>query len=113
MILANGLNKMSTRQRYNLTAIIYDKRGRALSIGKNSYVKTSTHMAEHARLVGQPHKIYLHAEVAAILKCQDLSKAHRIKVFRFHKDGSEANAAPCEVCRSAIAAAKIRYIEHT
>lgn len=104
---------MSTRQRQDLTALIYDKRGRVLSIGKNSYVKTNTHMAEHARLVGQPEKIYLHAEVAAILKCKDLSRAWRIKVFRFFKDGTEANAAPCAVCRSAISATQIRYIEHT
>lgn len=104
---------MSTRQRQDMTALIYDKRGRVLSIGKNSYVKTSTHMSHHARLVGQPEKIYLHAEVAAILKCKDLSRAWRIKVFRFFKDGEPANAAPCAVCRSAIAATSIRYIEHT
>jgi len=104
---------MSQRQRQDMTAVIYDKRGRVLSIGKNSYVKTSTHMAHHARLVGEPSKIYLHAEVAAILKCKELDRAYRIKVFRFYKDGSEANAAPCAVCRSAIAATNIRLIEHT
>ena len=96
-----------------LTAIIYDKRGRVLSIGKNDFIKTHPLQKKHAVQVGQPYKEFLHAEVAAIIKCRDLSKAHKIKVFRFGADGNPALAKPCAICCSAIEAAGIKYIEHT
>lgn len=100
-------------KKFSVTAIIYDKRGRVLSVGSNSYVKTHPMMADHARRAGEPYKIYLHAEVHAITRCQDLSKAHRIAIFRYLEDGSPAMARPCCVCQSAIAAAGIKIIEHT
>lgn len=100
-------------RKFNVTAIIYDKRGRVLSIGKNSYVKTHPMQADHARRAGEPEKVYIHAEVASIVKCKDLSKAHTIAVFRYHEDGSPAKARPCCICQSAIRAAGIKFVEHT
>lgn len=99
--------------RHTVTAIIYDKRGRVLSIGKNNYLKTHTHQAKHAALVGEPYKRFLHAEIHAITRCRDLSKAYKISVFRYHRDGTPALAAPCAVCMSAIRESGIPVIEHT
>lgn len=99
--------------RHDVTAIIYDKRGRVLSVGKNNYVKTHTLQAHHARLVGEPYRQYLHAEIHAITRCPNLRRAHRIVVYRYHKNGQPAPAAPCAICRSAIAAAGIPVVEHT
>jgi len=96
-----------------LTAIIYDKRGRVLSIGKNSYIKTHPLQAKYANKVGLPEKQYLHAEIAAIVRCRDLTKAHRIEVLRVGRNGSLLLAKPCPVCQTAIEAAGIRNIEHT
>lgn len=98
---------------YEITAIIYSKRKEILSIGKNSYVKTHPVQAKYAKKVGEPNKVYLHAEIHAILRCKDLSKAHSIKIFRFLDDGTPANAKPCKVCMEAINAAGIKFIEHT
>lgn len=100
-------------KRYQITAIIYDKRGRVLSVGQNSYVKTHPLQAHHARIAGEPHRYYLHAEVHAIARCQDLTKAHRIKIFRFLENGTPGNAKPCKVCESAITSAGIKVVEHT
>jgi tRNA(Arg) A34 adenosine deaminase TadA len=102
---------MTTRQ--NLTAIIYDKKGRVLSIGKNSYVKTHPLMAKYGEKVGEPNKLYLHAEIQAILKCKDLSKAHSIFVSRYNKHGHPALAAPCRLCQEAIKQSGIRKVLHT
>jgi len=102
-----------TKARFDLTAIIYDKRGKVLSIGKNSYVKTHPHQAMHAERVGLPDKQFLHAEIHAIVKCRNLEKAHKIVVMRFDKDGKEKPANPCPVCVSAIMSAGIKIIEHT
>ena len=98
---------------HQITAILYDKRGRVLSIGKNSYVKTHPYQAELAKAAGQADKIYLHAEIDAIIKCRDLDKAHRISIFRTTKNGEYGLAKPCSICCSAIKAAKIKVVEHT
>lgn len=102
---------MSTRQ--NLTAIIYDKRGRVISVGQNSYYKTHPLQAKHAASVGLPDKQFLHAEIHAIVRCKDLSKAHKIFVSRWDKKGNPMLAKPCPVCVSALEAAGIEIIEHT
>jgi len=102
---------MTTKQ--SMTAIIQDKRGRVLSIGQNSYEKTHPLQAMYAKKSGNEHKIFLHAEVAAIVKCKDLSKAHKILVFRYNNQGKPMNAKPCQICEEAIKVAGIRYVEHT
>ena len=102
-----------TKARFDITATIYDKRGRVVSIGKNSYIKTHPYQARCARNVGLPEKQFLHAEIHAILRCRDLKRAHRIVVTRFGCNGELKNAKPCPVCVSAIQAAGIKYVEHT
>ena len=96
-----------------VTAIIYDRRGRVLSVGQNSYIKTHPLQAHHAHKAGLPEKLFLHAEVHAITRCKDLSRAHRILITRYNRDGEPVLAAPCPVCVSAIEASGIKRIEHT
>ena len=99
--------------KHHLKAVIYDKRGRVLSIGENSYVKTHPIMARYGKAVGQPDRITLHAEVSAILKCPDLSKAHSIFVSRFNKQGAPRLAKPCPICQSLIDATGIKHVYYT
>lgn len=103
---------MST-QRQSISAVIYDRRGRVLSVGQNSYVKTHPLQAEHAKRVGLEEKVFLHAEIHAIVRCRDISRAHRILVSRWDKHGRPMLAKPCPVCQSAIEAAGIEIVEHT
>ena len=98
--------------KYTVSAFVYDKRGRLLSSGQNSYVKTHPLMAKTAASVGEPHKIYLHAEVAALLKC-DWDKAHRLLVTRYGKTGQPLMAKPCKVCHQLISQTNIKIVEHT
>lgn len=100
---------------HDLTAIIYDKRGRVLSIGKNSYIKTHPQQALFATRVGQSEKIYLHAEMAAIIKLNysDMQRAHKIFIARYGKDGRPLMAKPCKICQSAIKAANIKNVLYT
>lgn len=104
---------MASKVKHSLTAVIYDKRGRVLSIGQNSYIKTHPRMAKYAQAVGLPEKQYLHAEIHAIIRCRDLARAHRIFVSRWNSLGEPMNAKPCLVCMSALKAANIELIEHT
>lgn len=102
-----------SKARFEITAFIYDKRGRVLSIGKNSYVKTHPKMKKHGAKVGLPDKQFLHAEVHAIIKCKNLDKAHKIMVFRFDSKGNPKMAKPCPVCQSAIEESGITLVEWT
>lgn len=99
--------------KHSLTAIIYDKRGKILSIGKNSYIKTHPLQAQYARAVGEPTKIYLHAEIAAIIGMRNPERAHRIVVFRFNKMGQPSSAKPCRCCLHALSLTTIKHIEST
>lgn len=100
--------------RHQITAVVRDKRGRTLSVGRNSYVKTHPLMHRASQATGsKSHRVYLHAEVAAILKLRDWSKAHSIEVFRFTKDGKPALAKPCACCQFVIQQTGIKKVIHT
>lgn len=100
-------------QKQDITAIIYDKKGRPLSIGKNSYVKTHTYQANLANKLGLQHKIYLHAEIEAILRLKRTDRPYRIMIARLNASGEEMTAKPCPICAHALALAGIKKIDHT
>jgi deoxycytidylate deaminase len=100
-------------QKQDITAIIYDKRGRVLSIGRNSYIKTHPLQKYHADKVGLSDKVYCHAEISAIIRLRDNQKPYKIFISRLLKDGSFGNAKPCLICQSAIKACGIKEVEFT
>jgi len=102
-----------SRKRFSITATIYDKRGRILSIGNNSYNKSHPVQAAYANKVGRPSKIFLHAEIHAIVKCRRLDKAHRMVVERYDNRGEPKISKPCSVCETAIRESGIKIVEHT
>jgi len=105
------MSKNTVRQ--SITAIIHDRKGRILSVGRNSYIKTHTLQAHYATKMGEPYKQYLHAEIHAITRCKNLKKAHKIAIYRYDKEGKPALAAPCPICLTAIRESGISVIEHT
>lgn len=105
--------KKDSHIKHSLKAVIFDKKGNVLSIGENSYLKSHPYMKELSARHGMPYKIFLHAEIAAILKCRDLSKAYRILVTRVGRSGDLLLAKPCKICHPAIIAAGIKIIEHS
>lgn len=96
-----------------VTAIITDKRGQILSVAQNSYLKTHPLQAHHAKKVGEAYKVFLHAEIHALVRCRDLSRAYKILVTRFNRQGKAMNAKPCRVCMSALRETPIEKIEWT
>lgn len=102
-----------SQNKHSITALLYNKRGVLISIGRNSYEKTHPLQAHAAALVGRPSRIYLHAEIAALVKLKDWSKAHKMVVTRYLKDGTPANATPCASCQLMLKKAGIKLVEHT
>lgn len=100
------------KKRFEIKATCFDKKGKVISVGYNSYSKTHPIQSHFARLAGLPEKTFLHAEVAALLKAKG-KNIHKIKVERYDSEGNPANATPCPVCMKAIMAWGVKNIEYT
>jgi len=98
---------------HDITAIVQDKRGRTISIGRNSYTKTHPLMAKTGKLYNNSKRIYLHAEIAALVKLKDWAKAYKIIISRFDANGNPALAKPCLQCQHVIKLTGIKHVEHT
>ena len=96
-----------------LTARCYDKKGRLLSTATNNYNKSHPLQAYFAERVGHPARIYLHAEIAAIIKAGD-RPIYKIVITRFSPKTNRAlNAKPCPICEEAIRAFGIKLVSYT
>lgn len=86
-------------------------------IGWNSY-RSHPLQARFSTKVGEPYKIYIHAETAAIVRfLRELSSQelpdYKLYVARVLKDGTPANARPCVGCQSMIAEFNIKEVYYT
>lgn len=100
------------RKRYTIVATCFDKRGRVLSTGRNSYRKTHPLMAHFAKIAGESEeKICLHAEVSALIQSRD-KKVHSLLVQRIEGQ-SYGLAKPCKTCSEAIKAFGVKFVQYT
>jgi deoxycytidylate deaminase len=98
--------------RHVVKASCFDRKGTLISAAYNNYEKTHPIQAHFANLVGKPDSIYLHAEVAALLKC-GLKRPYRIHIERYKRDGTPGLAKPCPICQRAILAWGIKETSYT
>ena len=90
-------------QSYCVASVITDRQGKILSQGQNSFIKTHPTQAMWAHLVEGKEKIYLHAEMEAIIKNDQANRAHTIYVARVGtRDGKIKLSRPCKTCSVAI-----------
>ena len=100
-------------QRHHLTAIIRNRHGDILAIGKNSYIKTHPMMSKMAARMGvfDNKRPYIHAEIDAIVRCDDLSKAYSIEIYGHTRSGNwHINTKPCDICMTGIRCAGIKKV---
>lgn len=97
--------------RPNVVAFALDRKGRLISIGFNSYVKTHPYQQRCARKAGDQFKQYLHAEISAIIKAKQ--QVHSIVVVRISRAGDFMLAKPCKVCYLAIQEAGIKNVYYS
>lgn len=98
-------------RRYEITALAYDRKGNLLAVGRNSYTKTHPLQARYAAKAGRPLAIYMHAEIAALVKAR--GEVHKLVVTRFDSKGRAVNARPCKSCQLALKDYGVKHIEHT
>lgn len=102
------------RARVDIKATVRDRRGRVIGVGTNSYTKTHPLAFKAASTLGTPWKVFVHAELAALLEARKAStEAHSISVERYLKDGTPALAKPCSVCMKLIEDFGIKEVKYT
>ena len=102
-----------TKKRFSIKATVYDKRGRVLTTGENSYEKTHPLQSKFAVQVGLDDKVFLHAEISALSKLRKGQKPYHIVVERYKENGGAVLAKPCLVCQAAIESHGIALVEWT
>lgn len=91
--------------------VIVNKKGMIISKGYNKPTKSHPEQHKYASKVGKHKKIYLHAEIDALIKCNE--PPHTIYIMRKLKDGSYGMAKPCEICEAAIYETTIQKIVYS
>jgi len=69
-------------------------------------------MLYFGKQVGLTNQPYLHAELAALIKC-GTKQPYRIEISRTKKDGTTGLAKPCPICERALAAWGVRQVSYT
>jgi len=87
------------------------KKNNIIAEATNLEKKTHPIQARWEQRAGLHEKIYLHAEIAALVKCRD--DADTIIVARINSEGKLRNAKPCPVCAMALEEAGIRNVHYT
>ena len=99
-------------KKFVIKATTYDKKGKVISVAENNYKKTHPLMQHFGAKVGLHEKLYLHAEVLALVRAGE-KKVHSIYVERYNADGSPALAKPCPICAKAIKAWGVSNVFYT
>jgi tRNA(Arg) A34 adenosine deaminase TadA len=93
---------INQREKYFLCAIITDKKGNILSVGKNDYYRSHPTQAYYAERCGNGQRIFIHAEIDALTKIPYGKKPFSIYIARTSKNGTPLLAKPCPICSEAI-----------
>lgn len=105
-------SKTLIRHSKHAAAITYKQK--VLAVGEAKY---KTHPMQQ-KYSSHPERIYLHAEIDAIIKVinkhgTEILEESVLHVVRLTKAGKLSNSKPCEGCMRAINAFKIKGIQHS
>ena len=98
----------STAATHKMGCAVYDRKGNLLATGINKPTKSHPIQAKYAQLAKEPKKIYLHAELDALIKCKGIP--YSIYVARITRSDKLGISMPCAICQRAIQEAGIKYI---
>jgi len=99
-------------RKFILISKTFDKRKRQISMGQNSYSKTSPVMKSIGERIGVPFKEYLHAETLALLRCKD-KVPYLLTVERYDTEGNMKLSKPCAICEEAMRIWGVSIVRYT
>jgi tRNA(Arg) A34 adenosine deaminase TadA len=97
----------SAKFRYRVGCIILDRKNNIISSARNS-TKTHPLQFKYATKHGQAHRIFLHAEIAALIKCR--IDPYTAVIVRLGRSGSMRPSHPCPLCMDALKEAGVKEI---
>lgn len=100
------------RKKYKLVATAFSSKNRVVAVGQNDYQKSHPLQRYFAEKAGKPDAIFLHAEIAVLIKCRGVVP-HSIRIVRTDSHGNTKMARPCKICMEALSAYGINSIEYT
>lgn len=86
--------------KFKFCCILFDKRGRVLTKTFQNEFKTHPTQTKFAKIAKEPFKIFLHAEINALVKCK--KQPYGMFICRVDSDGNLVNSKPCPICQLAI-----------
>jgi len=96
--------------RCQIGCIVTNKRGRVIASGYNQF-KTHPLQVRYAKHNDRSEKIYLHAEISALIRCRE--EPHTVYIGRIMKNGKAGMCKPCPICEYAIRKAGVKVIIYT
>jgi len=100
----------SSPSRRKIGAVLL-KKSKVIATAVNLEQKSHPLQAKLAHKVGLPEKIYLHAEIHALIKAKE--DADCIIVARINNQGKLRNSKPCPICSLALESENITKICYT
>lgn len=102
----------SSKSKKKVGAVLLHK-NKVITQGVNQDTKTHPLQAKLAEMVGLDEKIYLHAEISALVRCK--GEADTIVVARLggHYGDELRNAKPCPICSLALKEAGIENVYYS
>lgn len=102
------------KKRYIILAKVKNKQGDCIGMASNSYTKSHPLQKHFAKLAGQPNKIFLHAEILALIRASASphAKIHSIEIERRTLNEIH-DAKPCPICIEAMKAFGVKKISYT
>jgi tRNA(Arg) A34 adenosine deaminase TadA len=90
----------------------------AVLLRKNKVVTTATNLdrkthpfqAKLAKQVGLDPKIYLHAEIAALIKAKEEADTMIVARIGGHTQNELRNSCPCPICKTALEISNVKRI---
>ena len=99
--------------RKKVGAVLYNSKKRVIATAVNNDYKSHPRQAWWAHRVGLEEKIYLHAEMACLIRARE--DADTIVVVRLggHDGKSLRQARPCPICEPALRYAGIKHVYYS
>jgi len=99
--------------RKKVGAVLFNAKRKVITSATNNDFKSHPIQAKWAQRVGLHEKIYLHAEMACLIKARE--DGDMIVVVRLggHDGKSLRNAKPCPICEPALRYAGIKHVYYS
>jgi tRNA(Arg) A34 adenosine deaminase TadA len=99
--------------RKKVGAVLYNSKRRVITTAVNNDYKSHPRQAWWAQRVGLDEKIYLHAEMACLIKAREAADTIVVVRLGGHDGKSLRQSRPCPVCEPALRYAGIKHVYYS